>query len=83
MDAIIAVDELTKQFRDGTKALDGLNLSIPGGVIYGLLGPNGAGKTTTIRMILNAVRRRSVSASAWPGSSPPSTTTSPAGRASR
>jgi ABC-2 type transport system ATP-binding protein len=48
MDAIITVDELTKQFRDGTNALDGLSLTIPGGVIYGLLGPNGAGRRCCI-----------------------------------
>ena len=56
MDAIITVDELTKQFRDGTNALDGLSLSIPGGVIYGLLGPNGAGKTTLIRLLATLLR---------------------------
>jgi ABC-2 type transport system ATP-binding protein len=56
MDAIITVDELTKQFRDGTNALDGLSLSIPGGVIYGLLGPNGAGKTTLIRILATLLR---------------------------
>ncbi len=39
MDPIVTVDELTRQFRDSTKALDGLHLTIPRGVIYGLLGP--------------------------------------------
>jgi len=33
-------------------AVDGVEMGVPPGVIYGLLGPNGAGKTTTIRMIL-------------------------------
>lgn len=32
-------------------ALDGVNLSVPGGIIFGLLGPNGAGKTTLIRVL--------------------------------
>ena len=32
-------------------ALDGLDLSVPGGVVYGFLGPNGAGKTTTMRLL--------------------------------
>jgi daunorubicin resistance ABC transporter ATP-binding subunit len=50
-DPIITVDEVTKQFRDGTRALDGLSLAIPSGSIYGLLGPNGAGKTTLIRVL--------------------------------
>ncbi len=56
MDPIITVDELTKQFRDGTTALDGLHLTIPCGVIYGLLGPNGAGKTTLIRILATLLR---------------------------
>src|SRR4029079_2150542 len=32
-------------------ALDGLDLSVPSGVLYGFLGPNGAGKTTTMRLL--------------------------------
>jgi ABC-type branched-subunit amino acid transport system ATPase component len=48
-DPIVTVDEVTRKFRDGTRALDGLSLTIPQGIIYGLLGPNGAGKTTLIR----------------------------------
>ncbi|HVP41163.1 MAG TPA: ABC transporter ATP-binding protein, partial [Candidatus Krumholzibacteriaceae bacterium] len=47
---LIETSELTKQF--GTiQALNGLNLRITPGEIYGLLGPNGAGKTTTIKII--------------------------------
>lgn len=41
---------LVKVFGE-TRAVDGLNLSIPTGGVYGVLGPNGAGKTTTIRML--------------------------------
>jgi ABC-2 type transport system ATP-binding protein len=37
-------------------ALDGLNLSVPMGVVYGFLGPNGAGKTTTMRVLTGLVR---------------------------
>ena len=39
---------LVKQF-DGFRAVDGIDLNVPVGSIYGILGPNGAGKTTTIR----------------------------------
>lgn len=45
---------LVKRF-DGTTAVDGVDLSIPEGAIYGILGPNGAGKTTTLRMILGII----------------------------
>jgi ABC-2 type transport system ATP-binding protein len=48
---IIEVDQLVKTFRGGVRALDGLTLRVPAGVIYGLLGPNGAGKTTLIRVL--------------------------------
>src|SRR6218665_722713 len=41
---------LIKHFGDN-KAVDGVNLSIEAGRIYGVLGPNGAGKTTTISML--------------------------------
>ena len=41
---------LAKRFGD-TRALDGVDLSIAQGTVYGLLGPNGAGKTTTIRIL--------------------------------
>ncbi len=39
-----------------TRAVDGLDLSIPRGVLYAFLGPNGAGKTTSIRMISGLLR---------------------------
>jgi ABC-2 type transport system ATP-binding protein len=38
------------------RALDGLNLSVPRGAVYGFLGRNGAGKTTTIKTLLGLVR---------------------------
>jgi ABC-type multidrug transport system ATPase subunit len=37
------------------RALDGLNLSVPTGVVYGFLGPNGAGKTTTMRVLTGLI----------------------------
>jgi ABC-2 type transport system ATP-binding protein len=46
---------LTKSF-GATRAVDGLDLTIPRGCIYGVLGPNGAGKTTTIRILATLTR---------------------------
>ena len=48
---IIRTENLTKCYGD-FKAVDGLNLEIRKGEVFGLLGPNGAGKTTTILMLL-------------------------------
>lgn len=45
---------LVKRF-DGFTAVDGVDLSVPEGSIYGVLGPNGAGKTTTLRMLLGII----------------------------
>ena len=54
---------LTKRFRSGQVAVDGLDLEVPRGAVYGFLGPNGSGKTTTIRMLLGLVRP--TSGQAW------------------
>ena len=45
---------LVKRF-DGFTAVNGIDLSVPQGAIYGILGPNGAGKTTTLRMLLGII----------------------------
>ncbi len=45
---------LVKRF-DGTLAVDGVDLEVRQGAIYGVLGPNGAGKTTTLRMLLGII----------------------------
>jgi ABC-2 type transport system ATP-binding protein len=45
---------LTKNF-GSTRAVDGVDLTVPAGGVYGFLGPNGAGKTTTIRMLATLV----------------------------
>jgi ABC-2 type transport system ATP-binding protein len=47
---VIETRDLTKRFKKAT-AVDGLDISIRKGEIFGLLGPDGAGKTTTIRML--------------------------------
>jgi ABC-2 type transport system ATP-binding protein len=46
----IEVESLTKRF-GSVVALDGIDLSVPAGTVFGLLGPNGAGKTTTVRIL--------------------------------
>jgi len=48
---VIETVDLTKAY-DGTKVVDGLNLRVEEGDMFGFLGPNGAGKTTTILMLL-------------------------------
>ena len=45
---------LVKAF-DGKLAVDGVDIAVPAGSIYGILGPNGAGKTTTLRMLLGII----------------------------
>lgn len=45
---------LVKRF-DKFTAVDGVDLAVPEGSIYGILGPNGAGKTTTLRMLLGII----------------------------
>ncbi|WP_370190085.1 ABC transporter ATP-binding protein [Qipengyuania sp.] len=45
---------LVKRF-GGTLAVDGVDIAVPEGAIYGILGPNGAGKTTTLRMLLGII----------------------------
>jgi ABC-2 type transport system ATP-binding protein len=40
---------------DGKPAVDGVDIAVPEGSIYGILGPNGAGKTTTLRMLLGII----------------------------
>ena len=58
--SVIEVEGLRKEYRrlraGRTVALDGLDLSVPEGGVFGFLGPNGAGKTTTIRCLLGLVR---------------------------
>ncbi|WP_261957014.1 ATP-binding cassette domain-containing protein [Streptomyces nigrescens] len=46
---------LTKAYRGGQLAVDGLDLVVPRGSVFGFLGPNGSGKTTTIRMLMGLI----------------------------
>ena len=50
----VAATALVKDF-GATRAVDGVDLTVPAGSIFGLLGPNGAGKTTTLRMLLGII----------------------------
>jgi ABC-2 type transport system ATP-binding protein len=49
--AAIETEQLAREYEGGIKAVDGVDLEVAGGEIYGFLGPNGAGKTTTVRML--------------------------------
>ena len=53
-DLAIETHGLTKRFRTQV-AVDGVDLAVPRGAVFGFLGPNGSGKTTTIRMLLGLV----------------------------
>lgn len=61
MDLAIETHQLVKAFGDN-RAVDGVDLQIPQGGVYGVLGPNGAGKTTTIRMLATLLKPTSGSA---------------------
>ncbi|MFJ9841875.1 ABC transporter ATP-binding protein [Kitasatospora sp. NPDC101155] len=54
-DDVIRTRGLTKRFRGGQLAVDGLDLAVPRGSVFGFLGPNGSGKTTTIRMLMGLI----------------------------
>jgi ABC-2 type transport system ATP-binding protein len=49
--ASIEVEGLVKEFKKGPRAVDGIDLHVEPGEIYGFLGPNGAGKSTTVLML--------------------------------
>ena len=56
MSSVLAVSAkgLVKRFGD-RRVVDGVDIAVPKGLIYGVLGPNGAGKTTTLRMLLGII----------------------------
>src|SRR3954451_24719306 len=51
----IEASGLRKSF-GGTRAVDGIDLAVPAGTVYGVLGPNGAGKTTAVKMLATLLR---------------------------
>ncbi|MBF4163785.1 alpha/beta fold hydrolase [Nocardioides acrostichi] len=54
--AVLEVDGLVKEYRNGFRAVDGVSWRAERGQVLGLLGPNGAGKTTTMRMLVGLIR---------------------------
>jgi len=50
-DYAIEASDLVRQFKNGPRAVDGIDLGVTAGEIYGFLGPNGAGKSTTVHML--------------------------------
>lgn len=64
VDAVISTHGLTKRY-GRRRGLDGLELEVMPGEVYGFLGPNGAGKTTTIRLLLDLIRPTSGSATVF------------------
>lgn len=52
----IAAESLVRHFSPDIKAVDGIDLDIPEGQIFGFLGANGSGKTTTVRMLTTLLR---------------------------
>jgi ABC-2 type transport system ATP-binding protein len=53
---LLQIEELTKVYRTGTRANDGINLAIDEGEVFGLLGHNGAGKTTLVNQVVGLLR---------------------------
>src|ERR671927_1160171 len=47
----IEAERLVREFKKGPRAVDGIDLAVSPGEIYGFLGPNGAGKSTTVLML--------------------------------
>ena len=54
----IRTQQLTRNF-GAVRAVDGLSIEVPAGIVFGFLGPNGSGKTTTIRLLLGLLEANS------------------------
>ncbi|HEX5619756.1 MAG TPA: ATP-binding cassette domain-containing protein [Solirubrobacteraceae bacterium] len=63
MTIAVEVEQLVREFKGGIRAVDGLDLQVREGEIYGFLGPNGAGKTTVVRILCTLLRPTSGRAS--------------------
>jgi ABC-type multidrug transport system ATPase subunit len=61
----VEVEDLTKVYAGGKRALDEVSFSVERGEIFGFLGPNGSGKTTAVRILVTLLRQ--TSGRAWVG----------------
>ena len=52
----VRAEGLERQFKGGIRAVNGVDLAVARGEVYGFLGPNGAGKSTTVRMLATLLR---------------------------
>src|SRR5216684_2378962 len=67
---VVETHSLSKKFGSGALAVDGVDMSVRRGEVYGFLGPNGAGKTTTLKMLVGLIGATSGTATvAGPGRS--------------
>ena len=60
MEKVLEVKGLSKQYKKGVYASQGVTFHVNKGEIFALIGPNGAGKTTTIRMIATLLKATEV-----------------------
>ena len=70
-DTSIRAEGLVKQFKNGPRAVDGIDLEVAPGEIYGFLGPNGAGKSTTVLMLTTLLPPTGGHGAASPASTSP------------
>jgi ABC-2 type transport system ATP-binding protein len=56
MKMLLEIENLTKDYRTGVRANDGIDLTVEPGEVFGLLGHNGAGKTTLVNQVIGLVR---------------------------
>ena len=61
----IRIDQLSKTYAGGKRALDNVSFDVPRGQIFGLLGPNGAGKSTLINILAGLVTKSGGNATIW------------------
>ncbi|NUU22971.1 MAG: ABC transporter ATP-binding protein, partial [Streptomycetaceae bacterium] len=67
---VVVTRGLSKRYGRDRLAVDGLDLVVPAGSVFGFLGPNGSGKTTTIRMLMGLIKPTSGTASVLGGPMP-------------